>query len=481
MPSSEPQKRISAHNLLEEGHNGNVLIDGGMSLIMMVVHSIDKISFYNNDRRQLKYQLVTTQYGMCLPEPTPSVAFVTVPGDDDSHAQISRTSWSNSATTAFSTRTAYFTRRLTPPDLQLHLNIDPRTAKAVWRDVIFLLLGCLALSIVSYVETHAPDAQKRLSPVTQAVSLNPYGIVDTGYILTQPLYEWLREHRDWNDLLAAVNSMVLVIPSLYILHVTIWRGDYSLSFRIISVQLLRSFCGWFTYLPPDPTYLNSYFDFPDIAHCLYQECQGHIPEAMPFVSFFSGHVASMAVVGNHMWLSGRYKFAIFIHVLNGLQILRLLATRGHYSIDIIIGWFVAVYVSNPAGTLGRYYSRGTTVQEIMPRTTQEAFEHVTGVTHSRNESRMAALLQLPEVQDMLRSIQENESEEHSEGGSETTARILQEAASQLMFARAQMIQEKMNYLQQQAYIVLERGQQQRIRFQEQRLIKKESMKKERSE
>lgn len=389
---------------------------------------------------------------MCLPDPNPRDPFVAIPVNNSNDPRSYIRSWSASATDAFHARAACF--RLTPPAL------DPRTAKAVWRDFIFVVLGCVAISIVSYVETHAPDVKKRVSS-TQYVSVNPYGIVDTGYILTQPLYEWLKEHRDWNDFLAAVNSSLLVIPTLYLLYVTIWKGDYSLSFRVISIQLLRSFCGWFTYLPPDPTYLNSYYDFPDFAHCLYRECQGQIPEAMPFVSFFSGHVASTAVIGNYLWLNGRYKFATGVHILNWLQILRLLATRGHYSIDIIIGWFVAVYVSSPAGKLGRYYSRGATVKEIMPCSPQEAFEHVTGVTHSRNESRMTVLLQRPDVQDILRMIQENEIEERDseEDGSETTARIFQEVASQLLFEQAQVIQAQMNYLQEQAQFAVKRGQQ----------------------
>ena len=392
------------------------------------------------------------------------MAVVAAPGDEGNRGN--GRSWSSSATDAFHARTAHLSRRLTPSALP---SMYPRTAKALWRDFIFVVLGCVAISIVAYVETHAPDAEKRVSRTGRSVTTNPYGIVDTGYILTEPLYEWLREHRDWNDFFAALNSSLLVIPTLYLLYITGWKGDYSLSFRVISVQLLRSFCGWFTYLPPDPSYLNSYFDFPDFAHCFFRECRGQIPEAMPFVSFFSGHVASTALVGNHMWLSGRYKFAIGIHILNGLQILRLLATRGHYSIDIIIGWFVAVYVSNPAGKLGEYYSRGASVQDIMPRTPQEAFETVTGITHTRNESRVAAILQRPEVQDVLRLIQENELSEHygDANGSETTARLVQEAASTLLLKQAQFIQAHVNYLQQRAQLVVEGGQQ-RMSWQQQR-------------
>lgn len=202
-------------------------------------------------------------------------------------------------------RTADFRHRMTPPDL------DPHTKQVVWRDICFLALGCVAVSIIGFVESHASEVGARSIAVKVAglydmgeMPVNPHGIVDTGFILTHQLYEWLKANRGWNDFFAGLNSVILVGPSLYIAYVTAWKGDYSLSFRVIALQLLRSLCGWFTYLPPDPTYLNSYYDFPDIVHCLFEDCQGEVPKAMPFVSFFSGHVATIVVVGNHMWLNG---------------------------------------------------------------------------------------------------------------------------------------------------------------------------------
>jgi len=237
-------------------------------------------------------------------------------------------------------------------------------------------------------------------------------------MLTTPLYNILRDNRDWNDLLAALNSFALVIPCLYITYVTVWRGDYSLVFRVLFTQLLRSFCGWFTYLPPDPTYLTSYYDFPDIIMCLSQDCSG-APQALPFVSFFSGHVCTMVIAGNHMMLQGHTTMAIVVHCLDALQIIRLLATRGHYSIDIIIGWFMAVNVSNSAGRLGRYYSRGTPMDQFMPANAREAFEAVTGVSDARNEQRMSRLLKEQDVKDMLLRLQTDELPQ-----SETTLKMI---------------------------------------------------------
>lgn len=68
--------------------------------------------------------------------------------------------------------------------------------------------------------------------------------------------------------------------------------------------------------------------------------------------------------------------AVCLHALNWLQALRLLATRGHYSIDLITGYIVAAFVSRPAEQLGLHFSRGT--PPVRP-SIAEAFEGLVGV------------------------------------------------------------------------------------------------------
>jgi PAP2 superfamily C-terminal len=68
--------------------------------------------------------------------------------------------------------------------------------------------------------------------------------------------------------------------------------------------------------------------------------------------------ATLVICANHMYLNGFRNLGIFLHIFDIFQIIRLLATRGHYSIDIVIGWYMAIHVSNAAGRLGRHFSRG---------------------------------------------------------------------------------------------------------------------------
>ena len=249
--------------------------------------------------------------------------------------------------------------------------------RIVRRDAAFLLLGAIAASIMSWMELNAGNVEVRGKNMVDAQGnlAGHHGIIDAGYIATTPLHNFLKANRDWNDVLALINTVVGVFgPGIYMAWQTLWCGDYEPVFRYLCISALRSLCGWFTFLPPDSSYLMSFQDFPDIFQCLTKDCGDvETAEINPFLSFFSGHVAALVICANHMYMKGNRRVSIFFHIFNVLQIIRLLATRGHYSIDIIIGWYMAVRISNPAGRLGRYFSRGDeSFESALPSTATEA-------------------------------------------------------------------------------------------------------------
>ena len=163
------------------------------------------------------------------------------------------------------------------------------------------------------------------------------------------------------------------------------------------MQLLRAGCGWVTYLPASPEFISSPFDIPEVFSS--GVLAGRIPDytsteqpvhsgeqIAPFVTFFSGHVAMMTVFANHALLNGRRQLGVLLWIFNVLQAVRLLATRGHCtcayltlglhaecskltpcvwvdSIDLIMGWVVATYLTNAAEKLGNWYSYAS-VEEV---------------------------------------------------------------------------------------------------------------------
>eukprot|EP00943_MAST-04B_sp_MAST-4B-sp1_P007365 g7365.t1 len=213
------------------------------------------------------------------------------------------------------------------------------------------------MQLTLYVEEH---------PTGGVPDGDPSTILDTGFVVTKRAHQFLSEHPFVNDVFALANSLLVVFAVCYAVYVALWVGDFGLVFRLLSCQFFRAYCGWFTYLPPSPEFLQSNYDVPEIfsSGAINEILNLKFPTTiidkeiglLPFVSFFSGHVANIVIVGNHMYINGFKNIGIFVHVLNCLQVFRLLATRGHYSIDIIVGFAVAVHVSNPAERLGLYFS-----------------------------------------------------------------------------------------------------------------------------
>ena len=105
---------------------------------------------------------------------------------------------------------------------------------------------------------------------------------------------------------------------------------------------------------------------------------------VPFVTFFSGHIATLLIIANHLYMRKHTRASVVLHCCNWFQAIRLLSTRGHYSIDLIIGYVVAVFVSSPAERLGLYYSCG--VLPTPPQSLIETFEMLVGVRTTSNHS-----------------------------------------------------------------------------------------------
>ena len=91
---------------------------------------------------------------------------------------------------------------------------------------------------------------------------------------------------------------------------------------------LRCFSGVLTRLPVSPDYSESAADFPSAVHT-------------SFFFFYSGHACLTIQVMFLLWEHGHKNQVLFVHVPSYLwQSVRLLATRGHYSIDLVYGFYV---------------------------------------------------------------------------------------------------------------------------------------------
>ncbi|KAF2301355.1 hypothetical protein GH714_023251 [Hevea brasiliensis] len=96
------------------------------------------------------------------------------------------------------------------------------------------------------------------------------------------------------------------------------------SYNLCSVLVhLPRVLGYSTQLPVPEGFLGSGVDFP----------VGNVS----FFLFFSGHVAGSVISSLDMRRMERWELAWTFDVLNVLQSVRLLGTRGHYTIDLAAG------------------------------------------------------------------------------------------------------------------------------------------------
>ena len=70
---------------------------------------------------------------------------------------------------------------------------------------------------------------------------------------------------------------------------------------------------------------------------------------MSFFLFYSGHVAGSMIASLDMKRMQRFRLAMVFDILNVLQSIRLLGTRGHYTIDIAVGVGAGILFDSLAG------------------------------------------------------------------------------------------------------------------------------------
>lgn len=79
-----------------------------------------------------------------------------------------------------------------------------------------------------------------------------------------------------------------------------------------------------------------------------------------FFLFYSGHVAGSVIASLDMRRMRRWELAFLFDTLNLLQVVRLLSTRGHYTIDLAVGVGAGMLFDSLAG---KYMKDDKTVDE----------------------------------------------------------------------------------------------------------------------
>ncbi|KAF4387742.1 phosphatidylcholine:diacylglycerol cholinephosphotransferase 1 [Cannabis sativa] len=158
---------------------------------------------------------------------------------------------------------------------------------------------------------------------------------DLGFVATRPLHRLLSSSPHLNTVLAALNTVFVGMQTTYILWSFLVEGRPRATISTLFMFTCRGILGYSTQLPLPQGFLGSGVDFP----------VGNVS----FFLFYSGHVAGSVIASLDMRRMKRWELARTFDALNVLQAVRLLGTRGHYTIDLAVGVGAGMLFDSLAG------------------------------------------------------------------------------------------------------------------------------------
>ncbi|XP_009803404.1 phosphatidylcholine:diacylglycerol cholinephosphotransferase 1-like [Nicotiana sylvestris] len=158
---------------------------------------------------------------------------------------------------------------------------------------------------------------------------------DLGFIATRPLHRFLASRPTLNSVLAGLNTVFVGMQMVYIVWTFLIEGRPRATISALFMFTCRGILGYATQLPLPEDFLGSGVDFP----------VGNVS----FFLFYSGHVAASVIASLDMKRMQRWKLAYLFDTLNVLQMIRLLSTRGHYTIDLAVGIGAGILFDSLAG------------------------------------------------------------------------------------------------------------------------------------
>lgn len=159
------------------------------------------------------------------------------------------------------------------------------------------------------------------------------GVYDVGHESLSPFLTLMNSNKYVNEVVAALNSMLVLGGTVYGTYIMAAKADCTVLVKCCWCGFIRMLTGVLTRLPVPSGYVSVSGDFPPEN----ENCKG-------FIFCPSGHVIGMFMLSLHMRRRGEVAGANFIDVMNVLQTVRLIALRGHYTVDVIMAIIIVMAV-----------------------------------------------------------------------------------------------------------------------------------------
>ncbi|PHT47568.1 Phosphatidylcholine:diacylglycerol cholinephosphotransferase 1 [Capsicum baccatum] len=207
---------------------------------------------------------------------------------------------------------------------------------------------------------------------------------DLGFIVTVPLNRLLAARPALNTLFAGLNTVFVAMQTAYILWTFLIEGRPRATISALFMFTFRGILGYATQLPlpevaPPALILTKLtaslstikppcaaliltwrFNYKLRAGNGIYKCTEQLQDFLgsgadfpvgnvSFFLFYSGHVAASVIASLDMKRMQRWELARVFDALNVLQVVRLLSTRGHYTIDLAVGIGAGILFDSMAG------------------------------------------------------------------------------------------------------------------------------------
>ena len=135
--------------------------------------------------------------------------------------------------------------------------------------------------------------------------------------------------------LAALNTLVVWGGMGLGIYGGVVEDEWAFAVKGLACLVARQAFGLATRLPVPPGYVRVEGDWPPET----EACPGLIYNP-------SGHVLGVATLARELRRRGDGRRAQVVEVVNALQVVRLIASRGHYSVDVLTALLLAWYVDD---------------------------------------------------------------------------------------------------------------------------------------
>jgi hypothetical protein len=231
------------------------------------------------------------------------------------------------------------------------------------------LLILLLFTVLTWAEGHAGVATIDSS----ANSTSESDIRDLGFVLTRSWHASLAASPRWVlDVLASINTLFCIGVIGGSLLSVLRDGHYGVAVCLYSLLTLRLLLGFATALPRSAEYMYSWYDQPNAM-------------SSTFIFVFSGHCVILTLYGVWLWMTagesqGQKLCALLVHACNAGQWAFMLSTRGHYTVDLILGLILGVWGAWQVDSVTSFCQRQEDwlVQQLHWRHRQERAHAVSG-------------------------------------------------------------------------------------------------------